>query len=447
MLKSILFNCMTVVFCCTIRYCYPQNTFFPLGSGVLNNIQVRNMFNDSATNQLYAAGGFEIAGNIPASFIARWDGVAWDSMGSNVTDGQVWDIIKYNGEIIAGGSFEQIGGIQAKSLAKWNGTNWIPFVDATDPGGATVQKMKIFNNELYVMGIFDTIAGLPAYNIAKFNGVSWTVFPPLDTTFGSSSIHDAAFFNGELYVVGVFYNFAQNIDEIARFDGASWQPVPGFVSTGGTNCLAVYNNELYVGGLFWTSSGSPGNMLVKFDGNSWVQLPGEPAYQVYCLEEYGGKLYTGGQFGDVAGLPVTAHAARWDGTQWESLGGVFDNNVVCFKEINGELYIGGNFRTINGDTMNGITRYTGAVGVQQLDIMKQISIFPNPATEKVVINLTGSEHYVIEFIDACGLLVYQKVTDGEKSVEINISDFAGGVYIVRARTDDNATTIRLIKID
>ncbi|HLG28496.1 MAG TPA: hypothetical protein VI423_12010, partial [Paenisporosarcina sp.] len=292
-------------------------------------------------------------------------------MGSGVNDGgQVWDIIKYNGEIIAGGSFEQIGGISAIGLSKWNGSSWIPFVNATDPGGSVIAKMKIFNNELYVMGIFDSIAGMPAYSIAKFDGTTWTTFPPLDTLSGSSGITDAVFYNGELYVIGGFWNVSQNFKKIVRYDGTSWQPVNGFTLGSITNCLAVYNNELYVGGYFSTGASDPGDMLVKWNGNSWVQLPGTPNFQVYCLEEYGGKLYVGGQFADVAGLPATAYAAHWDGTQWESLGGVFDNPVLCFKEINDELYIGGGFRTINGDTMNGITRYIGAVGVQDLGLVK-----------------------------------------------------------------------------
>ncbi len=43
--------------------------------------------------------------------------------------------------------------------------------------------------------------------------------------------------------------------------------------------------------------------------------------------------------------------------------------------------VGGGFITVNGDTMNFITRYSPPVGIEEHENKTQITVYPNPFTE------------------------------------------------------------------
>jgi hypothetical protein len=59
---------------------------------------------------LYAAGGFVNAGGNPsADFIARWDGSAWQAMGSSFNN-MVYPILVVGPELYIGGNFTNAGG-------------------------------------------------------------------------------------------------------------------------------------------------------------------------------------------------------------------------------------------------------------------------------------------------------------------------------------------------
>src|SRR5207247_2376843 len=72
--------------------------------------------------------GFTTAGGTPTYFIARWNGTVWspvgDGMGGTTFPGVSALTTLPNGDFIAGGQFATAGGKARSYIARWNGSAW-----------------------------------------------------------------------------------------------------------------------------------------------------------------------------------------------------------------------------------------------------------------------------------------------------------------------------------
>ena len=143
---------------------------------------------------LIAGGSFTSAGGVAASYIARWDGAAWQPLGSGM-DHWVFSLTVYNGDLIAGGSFTTAGGVGASYIAGWNGSAWQTLGSGMNH---SVLSLTVSNTELIAGGRFTTAGGVAAIYIARWNGSAWQ---PL-----GSGMNDYVFsltvYNGELIAGG-----------------------------------------------------------------------------------------------------------------------------------------------------------------------------------------------------------------------------------------------------
>jgi hypothetical protein len=73
--------------------------------------------------ELIAGGGFDTAGGVSASRIARWNGSVWQPLDTGLNS-YVNALADYGGELIAGGQFTAAGTVKANRIARWNGTAW-----------------------------------------------------------------------------------------------------------------------------------------------------------------------------------------------------------------------------------------------------------------------------------------------------------------------------------
>jgi len=63
-----------------------SQTWSPVGNGTNGNIRALEKHN----NKLYIGGSFSTAGNISLNNIASWDGLIWDSLGSDFMEVTVY---------------------------------------------------------------------------------------------------------------------------------------------------------------------------------------------------------------------------------------------------------------------------------------------------------------------------------------------------------------------
>lgn len=90
------------------------------------------------------------------------------------------------------------------------------------------------------------------------------------------------------------------------------------------------------------------------------------------------------------------------------------------------------------------------VSVKNVDLINGVSIFPNPATEKVAVdfNLTAVSDVVVEITDINGKVMEAKtltnVSVGSNKVELNVNNYAAGLYTVAIKSNNTNVTKKLI---
>lgn len=293
----------------------------------------------------------------------------------------------------------------------WSGQFAPVGVATVDGGVASVTALASLDGHLYVGGDFATVGGLASVNVARWDAATgWTSLRPTGAGVGAGAITSMVMFNGELVVAGDF-DWGGGLHNIARWDGAAWQPLWAGLS-GRVNALAVYGGALVAAGSFSSADGIPVSNIASWDGASWSALgsglfgyPGVAALAVYdgelvatggfsssggtalariaawdgadwralgaglsgiggaTLLVRGTDLYVGGQFAQAGGAPAV-NVARWDGAAWHPLGGGLVERVAALTVFGGELIAGGNIHTASGQPAGPVMRWDGSAWIE-----------------------------------------------------------------------------------
>jgi hypothetical protein len=305
-----------------------------LRSGIVYSFAV---FDDGRGPALYAGGSFQTSGGKPVRGIARWDGVSWSEVGGGVSGGSTRSTVRAlcvfddgNGPALyAGGEFGSAGGEPATSfIARWDGESW------SSVGGGMhswVYDLAVHDDgsgpALYAGGTFLSAGGVPAQRLAKWDGAAWSA---LGEGLDRYPWALAAFDDGSgpaLYVGGTFtLAGGAPIGYLAKWDGSSWSEVGGGVDrfvSGLTTLDDGSGPALYVAGAFTMAGGQPMHDPVKWDGERWTELQGGEgglialSARVYTFfdDGRGRALYVGGSFEEEPGwwqLGFRQYIARFD---------------------------------------------------------------------------------------------------------------------------------------
>lgn len=305
-------------------------------------------------NDLFAGGEFTFVGGSGTTHIAKWNGSAWSSLGSD-TDGPVAALTVYNDELIAGGTFSSAGGVTAHSIARWDGTQWRALAAANGaegvvdsvqmglPVGGMVVNALWIRGALIVGGNIVGVAGTPLPSPILVPGTMTSVMPsnpllswsasnwaslgmPVDPWPGTTAapapqVFALTEYNGDLIVGGIFTckpNSQSSTLGLAKWNGTTWSRLGTGVDTmtsAGVRALATYNGELYAGGSFTTMDGVTASNIARWDGSKWLALANTDGAEgvsgpVRALTVYRGELVIGGEFLEAAGK-VSCYWARW----------------------------------------------------------------------------------------------------------------------------------------
>jgi type IX secretion system substrate protein len=254
------------------------NSWSYLGSGTDGKAYDVGVYN----GELYATGSFSTAGGISTRSIARWDGVSWDNVGGpgiNTNPGGIGNELQvYNGELYLAGSFNWISGLSANYIARWDGLGW-DSVGTSNPLGGHV-NLGVYNNKLYATGNINT--NNFTTSIARWDNMVWDT---IGSGLNQSGASITTEYNNELYVAGGF-DTAGSIQAlgIARWNEVQWDSVGSglnlyqvnidtlitpigdtlFLYNEAIYTMCVYDNELYVGGLFSQAGGIIANSIAKW---------------------------------------------------------------------------------------------------------------------------------------------------------------------------------------
>jgi hypothetical protein len=269
--------------------------------------------------------------------------------------------------LYAGGIFTQTGGLPAIGVAKWDGVSYTSLGSGILSGSGLNALLVMPNGDLIAGGTFTSIGGVQAKNIARWNGTGWApIGLGLSNLFGISGVRTLALYNNELYAGGIFaLSGFTPLGYIARWNGTNWVQL-GSGTNGQVLSMAVYNNELYVGGTFTNAGGVSVHNIAKWDGTHWHDVGGGCNYTgaitVSALQVYSGGLYAGGAFSSAGSTPVN-NIAKWDGANWSDPGGGTDYTgaitVSALQVFKGELVAAGSFDSLGSKGANFIGKWDG----------------------------------------------------------------------------------------
>lgn len=297
----------------------------------------------------------------------------WSVLGtstSNGTNGEVYAIALYNGNIVAAGGFTHAGSNNnTRNIAMWNGTTWQSLGNGIGTGaGDTVYSLSVYNGYLYAGGIFATASGVTVNNITWWNGTSWNA-----CGIGSDGeVRALLVYNSQLIMGGEFGNAGgTTANRIAGWNGSVWSSIGGgFNTNNGSKVFAftIYNGNLAAGGRFNTAGGNNANNVAVWNGSVWSALGtgfGTGSDKVFALAVNNNILYAGGKASSVYNLE------QWNGSAWSVTGGGVDNDVNTLASYKGTLIAGGNFKYANGLYVDRIAQWNGSAWSRMLTGMNE----------------------------------------------------------------------------
>ncbi len=206
--------------------------------------------------QLYIGGSFTRADTLTAKHIVRYsDTSGWSKVGRGLPD-NVWALIVYREMLYAGGQFS--------SVERWTGKLW---EDVTNTGqqykSGWVKCFVNYFDELYACGEFNYLV--------KWDTHGWSPVGPFN-----GGAYAMAVYNTGLFVGGDFTSVPRidNVFHITNYENSSrsWNCMGGVIywagdckiNTGTVSSIAVYKNELYVGGQFMIAGGKIASNIARW---------------------------------------------------------------------------------------------------------------------------------------------------------------------------------------
>lgn len=242
-----------------------------------------------ANGDVVAGGRFSHAGSTMAANVARWDGTAWQAMGSGLP-GEVTSLaVLANGDLVAGGTFSSPG-----YIARWDGSAWQPMGSGLN--GSVYALLVQPNGDLAAAGSFTQAGGTYSPYVAKWVGGSWQALPG---GFSSQVNSLAVDENGDLLAADSAWQYGawgwNSYVNLKRLIAGVWQPVSSGQLVGWPYAVAgLPNGDIAVG-----SSYSPQffGYLQRLSGSgSWSSF-GSLGAEVYTIHVAGiSDMYVGGNF-------------------------------------------------------------------------------------------------------------------------------------------------------
>ncbi len=314
--------------------------------------------------EMVVAGDFTTDGSTALNGIARWDGVAFQALGSGITGTSVDAVAQLaNGDLIAGGEFATAGGVPAANVARWNGSTWSAIGSGCN--GQVLALVQMPNGDLIAGGAFTAAGATPCSHIARWNGSSWS---PIGAGVDDDVRALAVTPGGVLIAAGWFLaagGLASN--HVAQWNGANWLPL-GAGLNGTVHALAVRpNGDLVAVGSFTASGVFPAYQCARWNGTAWQAMGTASASSsdtraVVVLPD--GDVVAGRGFHQPT-EQWDAGIARWSGTAWSGFGSGLANVALLPVSVramalsrSGELVVGGSFDIAGGQTSFSLAKLT-----------------------------------------------------------------------------------------
>ncbi|MFO1096489.1 MAG: hypothetical protein U0992_24755, partial [Planctomycetaceae bacterium] len=266
------------------------------GTGIgahLNAVTVWDTDGPGGAPGIVVVGGtFTEATGKPGNYVAMWNGSAWQRMDNGFID-TVYALAAFSPtgnpadtRVYAGGQFGAAPPFQY--IAQWNGTAWSQLVNGVNSNVQALTEWRSSSSRLVVGGAFSTASTTIANRVAAWTGSAWvsTAFEP-----GLSGLPGVVYsltswdpdgpgpLRPQVIAGGTITKTTSvnppAVNNIARWDGNSWEPLGLGTSANGTVfALTTWDPDgpgpqsamLVAGGAFNMAGGLPGSLISAVSG-------------------------------------------------------------------------------------------------------------------------------------------------------------------------------------
>ncbi len=383
--------------------------FQPIGSVVAPYLARWNgttwlAMNSPVQSQVHAlalhANGTLLVGGSGGAFggVAQWNGVAWSPVLVGLpAPTQARAIVGLpSGDLFVGGTFTMVGATSARNVVRATPTAWLPIV-AGGPSLGVLALSLAPNGDLVASGNFqfpglglrqiarrsggvwspigsvltgnqfvhalpngDVVAG-HATALQRWDGSAWNAFgpaPPVPGIGGYNVVVGAP--NGDVLVGGNFVMGGPGGPpaSVARWDGATWSIVGGFLGTVDRLAVAADGSIVAAGSLH---AGGNQHELARFDGTQWStwDLAAGPHVMSAVLALPDGSVVVSAAPVPFGGANAST-VSRWNGGTWTPFGGAFTGLATGLLRLpDGDLVASGGFTAAGGVPARGLARWNG----------------------------------------------------------------------------------------
>lgn len=437
------------------------------------------MYYDSIDDVSYIAGDFDVVDGIDCN-VVKWDGTDFTFLPFSPI-GNILSIVRYNDNIYFGGS-----GIGTESgLAYWDGNDWtrLDTFSGNPNKSVVVTSFYVYDSKLYTTGNMKNIGNSNADMVAVWNDTVWTDLFSIDTMFDEPKwAKSIVNYKGNFYVVphlGYIDMDSNYVCGVVMYDGNHWK---GLTDTGTltycgnswVNMLLVWNDTMYIAGLFGEKYGNPGNGIVKWDGNNYHKMShglyntnhflgspeGDDHGGPFGLMVVNNELYAWGGFNNVDGIyqppPNTISFAKWTGERWCTMGTFCEWGIANMGRFRDTIYAMGNFRVINDDSIKFIAKFLGGtytdtcatpnLNINSINPIQEtpqpVSIYPNPNKGSFTLSINNLKNKAeLSIYDITGRVVHT-VTINNPEQQIVINGISKGLYIGRIVSKENVAVFK-----
>ncbi len=404
-------------------------------------VTLGQLYSDPTTNDLYVTGSLidNFGTNDQAfHYCVRKSGTWETSVPFNQV---VRTAIVYNDTLIVGGEFSAVNGQQIYSIACLVDGVWMPYGSISGP----VNRLKVIEGELYALGGFSTADNEICRGVAKRVNGQWRAVVPLNCS--DCAVRDAVVYNGRLVVSGTITFDGSAYRHVVQLVDGVWIPVGdvgiyGGLSGGGP--LAVYQGDLYLGGLIDIAAGNAGHSIMRWDGESWHPVGSgiQDETDAYIgsittmdLQVRDGLLYVAGGFSFAGHVPAQ-RLATWDGYRWCSIGGDFGDFPVMSIAWQNDTLFAGCFNVADGQPVNYVAKFiapeyegncSDPVGVRPVEVLPSLSIHPL-GNHRFALHGAGASGMWRVYSSAGALVQRLELREG---VAFDLSGPAAGLFILQ----------------
>jgi len=434
-----------MLFSVQLRAQYWTNANCPIVFGSVNDLAPSQ---DSSV--LFVCGG----PTLPAKKLLAWNGAVWGDV-VTFNGGAIWTLLDDQDTTYVSGAFTLVDSLPYSYLVRRINGQWYPTAVFNDG----VTGVKVYGDTVLAVGSFTELNGQPCSGIAMaVNGV-WECLA--DSGAIPTLIYDVIKHHDTLFVAGAMdVTLGPGRGIIYKTTGPWQQLGTGFLGMNGIGkSLAVYHDQLYIGGSIYGYEGNAANGVARWNGTS-LEAVGQPTIygvcgtincpcDVYDMVVHDDKLFVSGRIGFANGSPVTG-VAYWDDVSWCPVGGGLQMPVRAIGFFQDTLFA--STAQLDGVQINGVVKYVAdtafapcwSTDVHETVVSTHLQLAPVPCSDRL--NVTGIPDGTRELVvlDAFGRVVLQFPVIGS-SCEIDVRAVLPGAYTLQVAGAYGTSAQRFIK--